>query len=41
MPTHTLNLLETRKTLMDNQNSQDVVDIPFLIFGTTELEPSN
>lgn len=38
MPTHTLNLLETRKTLMDNQNSQNVVDVPFLIFGTTEFE---
>lgn len=38
MPSHTLNLLETGKTLMDNQNSQDVVDSPFLIFGTTELD---
>ena len=38
MPTHTLNLLETRKTLIDSQESQDVVDVPFLIFGTTELE---
>ena len=38
MPNHTLNLFETRKTLMDNQNSQNVVDVPFLIFGTTELE---
>ena len=38
MPTHNLNLLETRKTLMDNQNSQNVVDTPFTIFGTTEFE---
>ena len=38
MPRHTLNFLETGKTLMDNQNSQNVVDVPFLIFGTTELD---
>ena len=38
MPKHTLNLLETRRTLIDSQESQDVVDVPFLIFGTTELE---
>jgi hypothetical protein len=38
MPRHTLNLLETKRTLMDNQESQNVVDVPFLIFGTTELE---
>lgn len=37
MPRHTLNFLETKKTLMDNQNSQNVVDVPFLIFGTTEF----
>lgn len=37
MPTHELNLLETRRTLMDNQESQNVVDVPFLIFGTTEF----
>ena len=37
MPTHELSLLETRKTLMNNQEDQDVVDVPFLIFGTTEF----
>ena len=37
MPRHTLNMFETRKTLMDNQNGQDVVDVPFLVFGTTEF----
>lgn len=38
MPRHTLNILETSRTLMDNQESQNVVDVPFLIFGTTEFE---
>lgn len=38
MPTHEMNILETRKTLIDSQESQSVVDVPFLIFGTTELE---
>jgi len=37
MPKHKMNFLETGKTLMDNQESQDVVDIPFLVFGTTEF----
>jgi len=38
MPGHTLNFLEGGKTLMDNQNSQDVINVPFTIFGTTEFE---
>ena len=38
MPTHEMNILETGKTLIDSQESQSVVDVPFLIFGTTELE---
>ncbi|WP_151952018.1 hypothetical protein [Aliarcobacter butzleri] len=38
MATHELNFLETNKTLMDNQNSQNVVNLPFTYFGTTELE---
>ena len=38
MATHELNFIETNKTLMDNQNSQNVVNLPFTFFGTTELE---
>jgi hypothetical protein len=38
MATHELNFLETNKTLMDNQNSQNVVNLPFTYFGTTKLE---
>lgn len=38
MPSEGLNFLETRKTLMDNNNSQSVVDIPLTIFQDTKLE---
>jgi len=37
MPRHELSMLETGATLMDNQKSQSVVSVPFLIFGTTEF----
>ena len=38
MPYDKLNLLETRKTLMDNQNSQSAVNVPLTIFQDTEFK---
>lgn len=38
MPTHELNFLESRKTLMDNQNSQSAVNVPFTIFQDTRFD---
>ncbi|RXJ98949.1 hypothetical protein CRV02_12930 [Arcobacter sp. CECT 8989] len=38
MPTKGLNFLETRKTLMDNQNSQNTVNVPLTIFQDTKFD---
>lgn len=38
MPYDKLNFLETKKTLMDNQNSQSAVNKPFTIFQDTKFE---
>lgn len=38
MPTKGLNFLETRKTLMDNQNSQNAVNVPLTVFQDTKFD---
>lgn len=35
VPRHTMGVLESGATLMDNQDNQNVVDVPFTIFGDT------
>lgn len=37
MPKHTLGTFESGATLMDNQDDQNVVKLPFTIFGDTEF----
>lgn len=38
MPSHKLNFLESKKTLMDNQNSQTAVNVPFTVFQDTRFD---
>lgn len=38
MPRHKLNFLESKKTLMDNENSQTAVNVPFTIFEDTTFD---
>ena len=37
VPRHTMGTFESRATLMDNQNDQNVVKLPFTIFGDTKF----
>lgn len=37
LPHHKMGMFESRATLMDNQDDQNVVKLPFTIFGDTEF----
>jgi hypothetical protein len=37
VPRHTMGMFESRASLMDNQSDQNVVKLPFTIFGDTEF----
>lgn len=38
VPLEKINFLETRKTLMDNQNSQSAVNVPLTVFQDTKFD---